>query len=215
MFVYFVPTARQSPTQSEYDQIPHACCPGMQHATTTSGPSDSKGLFLARSAAPASALNNNGEWKKVPGSTAWFKQVSPADPAKLSRDPQLPGHFVELQDGNRWMIPRAMLWIDRQTFGIALPCHDKLDDDGQWQRGQIVPRYARLWEYIERMHSGEMSYHDEVELCTLAIGYNYFLGPAECSALGIWSDSTRRATVAAILDTPGLEDIKKNAGRDT
>jgi hypothetical protein len=159
-------------------------------------------------------------WKKVPGCGVWCG-MSTADrptPDALARSEQVTGVELTLDDGNRWLAPKARRWIeidDRLLWDHNLPRRMTLSDDGLWTPGAVKPRYERLWTLAtayEAAASEAVSAASDEDgsvrfafdgIDTLAIGalqVNYRVGPVEMDLLGIYDDGVRQQLIDVLLD---------------
>jgi hypothetical protein len=152
--------------------------------------------------------------RQLPAGRFWLC-LDGATPDTLVRDEscRLAGYFVELADGNRWVVPNGML----------LPMRPALDDTGS-----IVKLPARKFEAIhnrtlwalsaiEALHrqGTEIPYAESVVYAAEMLSLNYRVNLEICDALGLFDDqnigrilfcSTDRDRLLAIAD-----DLKKNA----
>jgi len=100
------------------------------------------------------------------------------------------GHELELGDGQKWQIAKA-LYSDGIT---RMPCRLTLNDEGKAIRGAVLNRYApldslameffRMW--VDGMDGGpdpEWPYDKMVDLAMLALQANYRIGKHEAVLL--------------------------------
>lgn len=171
-------------------------------------------------------------WEPVPGSEAWIGYYLDAKPgpADLARGKQLDGASVELGDGNQWLIPiarSAATADDGIAWHVNVPRGMALGADGKWAMGSVLERYRGLWDlcvgYLEvRIGSSEGTrkqiggrevvevdfnqFPDLATAATAVLGHNYVVGPAEASALGLWTTDTITAVMDAASDWTTVAD---------
>lgn len=159
----------------------------------------------------------------------WLDAPAPG-PEHLARPDQLGGHLVELADRQRWLVPIARGWLEEDgelRWYVALP--QRLErTGGAWQRGSVLPRYARLWQIAEqweqRWAAGvaaamagagddpagaagellavELSVSDAADLACEVLAANYRITATEVSLLGLLADATPAAVLDALIDRP-------------
>jgi hypothetical protein len=142
--------------------------------------------------------------------------------------PQLAGYTVKLAGGHEWMIPLVRRFDRTQLTTVSnLPTYLELDDDGNWQRGEVLEAHAHLWdatapvadallaEYVEGQAPQVADAAIASAVATL-LAENYVVGPGELALMRALSseDSTHAAAMAA-CDWPTFdawfEEQKKSA----
>lgn len=140
-------------------------------------------------------------------------------PDVLARGDLLDGVWLELDDGHRWLAPRARRWEEfgEQLLWICnLPQRLSLSEDGLWTLGDVKPRYARLWNLAlayEQAFAAAVAATTEAdggvvrfqfdaidELAIGALQVNYRVGPAELDLLGVYDLEARQQIIDALLD---------------
>jgi hypothetical protein len=171
-------------------------------------------------------------WKQAPGSALWvghYKEQLPG-PEDLARKKQLDGHWLELDDGQQWLVPVARSYSERATgkemdivWTLQLPQRLDLAADGRWVTGAVVNRYAALWELAEawlRVRTGEATDTDrarydaqgEKDAAVLALQANYRLGRVEAALLGLLNDNLVGDVLDQLIDLPNyIRLVKKKA----
>ncbi|MBW3600608.1 MAG: hypothetical protein KY475_25510 [Planctomycetes bacterium] len=172
-------------------------------------------------------------WRKIPGleSGAWvgFETDKPPGPEELVRSRHLDGHWVELNDGQRWLIPCARQPVEEngELVGLCrLPAAIGMNESGEWTRDDVDAKYADLWAVAVAYWNvmiGAANEADDTGLVkfdlqgapdavTLALATNYRIGRFEVAMLGLLNDETIAIVLQALIDWPTVRDwIKKNA----
>ena len=170
-------------------------------------------------------------WRQIPGLGVWVGMDSDdrPRPEDLLRKLTLPGHAVELLDGNEWTCPiaRSISETDGQlTWDYAVPRLSRLNDDGEFEAGGVVPQYAFLWDIACKFHDVRMGALEESDGKTVvftfnrlhhkaveALAANYVVGPAECDLLSLLTQEKAVEILDALIDEPArLELLKKITG---
>jgi len=161
------------------------------------------------------------EWHNIGGRWYGIDKANPPSITGLTRTKQMPGHDIKLADGNLWRVP-----VGRAMSGVTpLPC--ALTWDGaEWTPGDVLPKYKELYAAAGQIRdllfraageseSGiEITYQDELNTAALALGINYRVGPAEISLLGILTTENEAEVLQALVDVPGLLELKKKLDSD-
>ena len=176
-------------------------------------------------------------WRKVPGAKSHTEHghvcVGMWNDARpnvetLARQSLLPGTQLELADGRTWLAPRAIQWADSEPpYPIqTLPRSLGVSDDGEWVQGEILPRFARLWEIAEAWHAllaarvdpeggvaVEIEVNDLYDWAAECLTANYRIGKAEIDMLGLFTHAHAQRILSCLLDESGLAAIlqKKTA----
>lgn len=199
------------------------------------GPDGGDGVLLAlASAMPPEQLHYQADvqtWRKAPlavSQSVWVG-VYAAKPqaADLARPKQLAGHEVLLADDRTWLVPVARGWTEEDgelRWYHALPQQSMLGDDGRWQSGSVLPRFAPLWNLAMRfddvrrqaiLGAGDegrgagdamvkvaFDFSGLHEAAVEALQYNYRIGPAEADLLGLLTLDVSREILEAVIDLP-------------
>ena len=169
-------------------------------------------------------------WRKIPGQKLWagFYTDDRPKPANLERKKRLNGHPVELLDGNKWLCPVARSIGEQDgalVWDYAVPNRSRLNDDGQFEPGEVVEKYAVLWEMAScwndvRKGAFEESDGETVSFsfdnihhsAVMALAVNYVVGPVECDLLGLLGQDAAVEILDALIDQPTwIELLKKMA----
>ena len=215
-FQYWFPNLTRKPTSEEIG------LQGLSYALThctargsDSGPDGQKGVTVCEGG------NDDGKLGYWPGKQVWrqilqqetwvgYYTDSPPTPEELAREQQISGQWIEAADGSRWLAPIAKRW--HEMNGDALWSHNLpqrlvLNDEGLWQPGGPIPRYARLWDLATQYErivfeaaSGQTVTFDEDQLAILSLQTNYRVGAIEVDLLGIYDMDVRHSILEALLD---------------
>lgn len=238
-FLYYVPNAKLGATPADLAAagIAHAIdALGYATGRVTGGPDGGDGLLLGyfpKQEHLVRYLPDKQDHRKIPGTDAWvlwYKDDLPT-PDELARpiDFQLAGRPVRLLDDREWVVPVIRAWgadDDGAGWELQLPTCLGVDGDGQWCRGEIVPRFAELWRqgmrWAEVWFAGfgeamgrerpdddstsfqvELDAQEQYDLATACLGVNYRLGPVEATVLGLLSEphGTAILNTATGIDT--------------
>lgn len=162
-------------------------------------------------------------WERSACGTYWVgmdanKLPTPED---LAVENQISGHYVEMADGNKWLIPAARYYGTAEGTGEVgwvpnLPTARKFTG-GKWIEGSILAKHRKLWEHMQRIDSifekvlaGEESalssldLETESDLVVTALATNYRVGNVEASMLGIVTSDIAGEIANAVRDVPSL-----------
>lgn len=244
-FLYFVP-GRDLPGQVDVDAA------GLAYAFES--PPDGTGVRLGPSGAAGVTIAQTGslptarirytpevqEWRAVVDSPqgVWIGRYKEdrIGPTDLARKEQLAGPEVKLADGNSWIVPVARAVIEedaRPAWYCALPQISTRGKDGRWTVGDVLQRYAPLWQLATNWDdfrqqailqaldeetadqpatTMQFEFDELHEAAVLAMRMNYRLGADEVDMLGLFTQQHAVDILNATIDLPRrLEIIKKNA----
>lgn len=212
-FLYFVPNLEKPPSEKTMLREPfgHAFDKPakIDSRFLQKGPGDCKGMLLAaRDALPPEGLRYDPahqDWIEHQSGGYWVgvaKGQLPS-PEELLRKQPIPGHYVDLADGNAWLVPVARSWsaTDDAEQWLRYTCEleQQMQFDGaEFRCGNVVPKHAELWAISAAvLHRYEGSESEEerelltgLQAFTLAIRVlqaNYKIGACEASLLGLIS----------------------------
>lgn len=193
------------------------------------GPDGSAGVVLAdhRVVECIGYFEKTQTWRRI-SDKAWvgFYTDDPPRPVDLACRAQLAGHLVQLGDEQRWLIPVARA-LDEDGSGLvfsnALPETVTLNEQGDWENGGVVPRYAALWDLATRwwdtLHdaTAETSESQTVafdfqggyDAALTALATNYRVGKGETALLGLFNQECCREILNALVDWPTMEAFLK------
>jgi len=246
-FLYYLPGRQPGPSASEVQVagLSYALDGPISTVNVRGGPDGGDGTLVAlASAVPPERLRFQADaqtWRKQSNQdhALWVGlHKDPAlipDPQSLARPKQLAGHEVLLGDERPWLVPVARGWIEEDgdlRWYQALPQRSVLSDDGRWQAGGVVARFAPLWDLAVRYEEArrlaflgvEASEDQNVQVAfdfdgihqaaVEALQFNYRIGPAEADLLGLLTWDISREILEAVIDVPTRIDWfkKKQSG---
>jgi len=189
-----------------------------------SGPSGEPGVIVAQAphagsdgkAADCGYYPEKQTWSSAANGAYWigFETQAPPRPQDLLRTNALAGHFVELEDGNQWLVPIARSPIHKPT----VPRPMVRDAQGNWvESDKPVPRYAdfcnrvdKCWQaFSEATEGQDVIFVDGVETAIAALEANYFLNDEVVSALGLLSSANYIAVIMAAFDWPTVKAVSE------
>jgi hypothetical protein len=153
-------------------------------------------------------------------------------PHDLLRDDAVGGCAVELGDGQQWLVPVVHACLDGQWQPTALPRRSRLNAQGRWELGDVLPRYeaidrvAREWlakrsEAITRSADAERGGGtvtievDDVHVGAVELlAANYRIGSVEVAMLGLLDGCWQRVLDAAIEWEVFAGWVKKKAASE-
>lgn len=160
------------------------------------------------------------EWKPFPGDSqvcVGLPKASKLQPEQLVRDEALPGHWITLGDGSRWLIPVARGFDAESEYPyLALPIGLEYDcPTGRWLAGGVQIRYKRLHDIVERHLERRMKSSEENsdtftdpeanDLAIEAIRTNYRVDSVELSFFkGAFTLQSRQDIIDAVIDLPTI-----------
>ena len=194
--------------------------PGGAAGFTLPGPSDERRAFK-----PAEQ-----EWREAPGGgywIGWWKSRRPTPESLAKPRGGRPGHLVRLADGRDWLIPVARHFDG--TCGV--PRRLRLNAKYEWELADPIPGYESLVAGAERAYrhiraemgeSGEgaalLTEEEAIGLAVEGLATNYDIGPAECSALGLFDTGNVLEAALALADWPrikqGLIALAQRLGKE-
>ncbi len=162
-------------------------------------------------------------WEKAKTADYWLGvwEEKPPTPEALLRDENFVGHWVQLTDGNRWLVPVARLCSGQ----ILMPQSLSLGPDGGIVKAAL-PRFAkfcadgeRVWSQFLDENKTELELQlenfephtlkEQWGLAIEALALNYHIGPEEVSFLGLLTTHNIRSVLQAVIDIPTLEVFAK------
>ena len=184
-------------------------------------------------------------WRKIPGAKSftehgavcvgmWNDVAARPGPEHLARRFMLRGHAVQMSDGRIWECPAAVHYDEGDPVRRTelLPHEIDTDEAGEWVTGPIRREYRRQWEIAQRwqsfyaqLHNPETEEDRDVETDLLltdvfddaaaCLATNYRLAKIEIAMLGLFSESSARDVLNAVIDWPGLVAILQKKTGDS
>ncbi len=223
--IYFLPGFTKQALQPEEARkigIGHAVedGSGLSCVQTKKGPDGKSGL-LAAPAGYKGKLRHDAKdqtWRKAPGGAYWVGRANDQaiGPTELARKERFDGELVELADGNKWLIPRLVGFLEGRPS--SLPRRFDLDDDGEplvrihEKYQDIADRAWTLWLTATGQlgDQPELTYKEELQLATDALALNYRISHIEAVGLLRLLD-TRSLTkvLRSLIDFEAIDEAVK------
>ncbi len=176
------------------------------------GPGEQTGVVCAADSDQVGYFPQSQVWHRLPAIAAapavWVGWVSaaPPTPQSLLRKDAIDGHAVTLADGQEWIVPIAQRWTG-SGFSRAVGARMKLDAEGRWVEGDVLPRCAGLWRVANRWQdlreqssdgeAASLTIAEAADMCAEILAVNYRISRAEVGCLQLLDD---REAYTAILD---------------
>lgn len=229
-FLYFLPNQKEHPTPKLLGELGLAYAfEGKVNAAPVTNLEGEDGLLVAdRDRLELGRLAYHPEqqewqaWTTPAGKRVriGFYRDAPPNPGILQRRKLLDGPSVELVDERGWQIPIAReAWFiedDVMRFETRLPQSSRMNAEGKWEEGAVLPRYARLWEIARLWYdairapgteASQKVFADIFNLAADVLSANYLVGPAECSLLGLLSFDHAAEVLNACIQRDVLEEV--------
>lgn len=191
------------------------------------GPDGDNGVVVADSARVARVgyYPDEQNWRQMPASMLpkgaecrpWVGMFidDPPAPDDLMRKSTLDGRWVQLNDGRQWLAPLARGWnSDDNNPGWyqALPQATGLDDLGNWELKEVVPKHVRLWQLALRfwdeiagaddVADGEIKFDfaGQNDAALMCLQTNYRINKLEAAMLGLFTDANTTEILFSLVD---------------
>lgn len=169
-------------------------------------------------------------WRPLPGKPACYVgywQAHKPTAAHLLRAKVTDGEFVQLADGQEWLVPRVRMFGGEDGFRTALPTLIDVDDAGELIVGGLADEHAELDRLGQRLLEGmfgaelelapRLSVKEAVETVAQLLAVNYVVSAVELGKrmLGVLAnDDSLIAACRAAVDYATAVDWteKKSAG---
>lgn len=182
------------------------------------------------------SITSEQAWREVEGIEGvwlgWIESKPPA-PEELVRRIQHDGHFVELADGQKWMIPAAQkVDCDNEEYVITSRIPRCLTmRGGELVYGSVPAKYARLWKIAEVASdhvAASVNDSDEIVLsipdafsyCCELLELNYRVSVSEVAIFELLTEPLMSEVFLMLLDFPATkkkgsrsEDSSTEAGK--
>lgn len=184
--------------------------PPLAHQVVANGPDGGGGQVFASGTQPhrVGVYHDQQIWQQIPGGNlwiGWYRDDLPK-PVDLLRSKPIAGRDVVLGDGNPWTVPIAIAFIDdgdgllhRQCL---LPQRMAIGDDGAWTVGDVVAKYAALYEVAKSWWDRDegVTIATATDWCCTALATNYKLSATEASVLGLFDTDTHKQILDVVID---------------
>ncbi len=178
------------------------------------GPGGAAGMLATNSDAPLTYAKERQRWAISPDGSFWLgcEAAEPVAPVALARKEQMTGTEIELADGQKWLIPAAVLTKNEERV-LMIP--RKLGLSNGKPELSAIPKYARLQNiadfWLVRCCGGDGVFDDSELFQMLAdvLRYNYRIGYAEMLFLELVSTDNWRKILDALIDTAGYYELLK------
>lgn len=220
MFLYYVENWQKYATPP--DELAYAFADAaVKCRQVTGGPGDGgAGVLFTLNQRDKLDLDQQ-TWRRIPGGKAWCGHWNDERPTadSLLRPKALQGHTIELGDGCEWHVPIARTVDDNLSGAMLLPRKIVTNDEGEWIYGEVIERCRRLWQIAEiwwdhvcggQIVGGEVSGVDPQAVHSMAsevLGFNYRVGPAELSMLGVWETGLAGQVLDLLCDVPKVLEV--------
>lgn len=216
-FVYFIPNVVFNDENQQEQIIASAGLSdrfpgGRAGRMAGKGPNDKPGFFFARDSTCCSYKPDLQTWSGPFGPGGYwigYRTDAPPGPEDLARDKQFKGHWVELADGNGWLIPAASM----------APCTMVMKDGAVEMKPQAMRQ--KLWAIVEENRDlfwgtekdGKYEPGEGIEgpkvmgIAAILLGANYLISRSpeeELSVLGLISTENNEEVIQALFDMPNL-----------
>jgi hypothetical protein len=228
-FLYFIPDKTREVKLADIGEIRYAFDRSLiARDVPGTGPSGGSGVIVADESFPSERLGyypSDQTWRNVPGTpyhVGFYTEDRPV-PSNLALARMLPGHDVSMADGNYWAVPSVIVrkaTEDGWPGEIALPRSIGMDADGNWTRGDVLPKYAKLPEICGQWWSNLMSsvmaiankdepsqsvgvkFVDWFNSVATVLQANYRISGTEIAMLGILDEQCASDVMNAAVDWP-------------
>lgn len=241
-FLYYIPAADRTISDADargagLDHAFDADARIVKRGVQRNGPDGGAGVLVTdnrRVPDEFGAVNVEAQtWRRIPKTDTWVGYINAhrPTPAALARKNMLSGHDVRMADGSVWHVPvaRATEDVDGTPSAYnALPHTVTLDDNGRWTVGETDREYADLWAIASRYwdmflgavgESGDddtavaFDFDDLHDAAVTALRANYVVSSIEAAMLGLFSSTTARDVLQALIDWPSIDAwLKKKQG---
>lgn len=170
------------------------------------------------------------KWRPLHGGGTQYSValVEPIPPlAKLSRENQVAGPRLVLDDGRRWQIPLARYYVgegDQVGWSTNIPQELDLSDGDELVRGEPLPAFASLWRTADAWNRLRLGALEEAEQKQWAsekqwlvaaaeiLAANYRVGLRELMLCGaLRSRQTAERILDAAIDLHSLRELQKKS----
>lgn len=217
--LYFVPEVPAVPAEMLAELgLAEVLGKSVTQAPINNGPDGKSGVIFKASTddQPMGYKADTQRWVPGPKKQFWlgYDRENPPGPADLARETGLPGKWIELGDGNQWLVPVARLAITESV----LPVRYELDDEGN-DTFTVCREYQGLWDMAAELCSdffcAVVAGKNEItmdtdrmpEIAAAAIGENYRVGLTECKLLGLLTSKNMTGIFNILVDFEGFLEL--------
>lgn len=178
------------------------------------GPDDGQGTVFSKQDGKIGYFPDDGqEWIDCGG--YWLGKSGETKPEDLLNKEVIDGHYVTLEDGNKWLIPVARVF----PVGTRLPEALILGPEGELVT-EVLPRFAQfakrantLWEiFAAQIAEGEEKFtiRNGWDIAVEALSINYQLDGHSVSLLRLLTTANIKEVLTSVVDYPTImEEMKK------
>lgn len=142
----------------------------------------------------------------------------------LARTKQLPGQYLTLADGNKWLVPHARRWLDDGMYASVIPKVIGVDEEtGEYIAKDVAIQYRELNRLAEEYFSAYLAaavqagvngqasivIDDPIAFMFAALSANYRVSATELDVLGAVDEMAFGDFAAVIMDRKSIEPIQK------
>jgi len=227
-FLYYIPNLLGPPADLIAAGVGHAFeSKPVCRQITGNGPNGHGGVLLGdgQRVPEVGYFPTRQRWIKDPTRELWVGVHTDGPlpgPADLLRQKPITGHWLELLDGQQWLVPIARQYQEEDgelRWAHNLPRRLARAQDGTWQSTAIVPRYQAIWDLAQRWENSSIEaarnagkkddedvatfkFNDVVESAIRMLAVNYLVGSAEIDLLGLLSTELASEILDALCDVP-------------
>lgn len=212
-FIYYVPSQQSQPP----DELRYAFDGEVSaRSVLRNGPDGNSGTLFAQGRNNLGYYPEKQTWVKIPRTDDWlgWDTSDKPGPTDLARRRQVPGQQLVLEDGNFWLLPIAVSYVDQgATIGYAPALPQVLvgNDNGDWVLGPVVESCRQLWDVAERYwqhrisaangeNDGTVDVEDLINWCVVALAANYRLAKHEVMAMQLLSTANFNSVLLTVVD---------------
>lgn len=229
-FLYFIPTNATQVIPDDIDRLGLGYAIDKPTPRGCTGPERQRGFAMREN--PDNLVNFNRDsqtWVPAPKLDAesppyWVGWESLPTPEDLQRAEQVPGDWVTLVDGSKWLVPKLMNWSESgdkdrpAVWSHCLPRCIGIDENGNPTQADLVPKYSDLFDFgmkvIVRLSGIESGITDNefIRFAANCLGVNYRVSLLELSTrvMGCLTVEDAIQIVYAAVDYKAYEDAVGN-----
>jgi len=179
----------------------------------TSGPNGLAGDVFAIPAVDGKVGYYPDSQTWIEGKPFWIgRDDTPTPPEALLRKEPIDGHWVTLEDGNKWLVPVVRVF----PFGTSLPEALVLGPDGELvskplaRFAKVVADADRVYDFFLDPDGAELMHSEAWSIANRALAVNYHVWPEFVSMAELLTTRNIAEVLKAMIDYPAIEaEIKK------